>query len=317
MSLTRRGVTLLITTAILAAAWGILGLRDLGYVVVFLGACLLIAAAIAAMVRVPGGAAQAPLLRQIAATTAVGHEHTARASVRLGLAPVTVTNAHWVTGGGHEETRHETLAVLDGSRLLAKGAVASSQLSVRFARRGHATVRLVSVECEDPLGLVRRRVTLGATADVLVVPKLLARADGVALAAAQASGHGPVVTVAAGDVGEPGADIREYRAGDSVRQVHWKQSARQRSLFVRLPEKESQRVADVYLPTASAAYVSADQFEHAVSAAATAGARQISVGNAVRLRAGSAEPEVFTTAAGLMRRLAVVQLDGDQAAADD
>lgn len=308
LTLTRRGVSLLVTTAALGAAWAVLGLRDLGYLVAFLGACLVLAVlATTATILAPNDASAGPALSLETPTPAVGAAHTVRATLAFRLAPATAVAALWETPGGREETPV-------GPAGLAAARTVATSLAVSHRARGPALLRLVSVRVEDPLGLVRRRIAVGAEASVLVVPRLLTDAGGLGASAIAHDGGDPTDSVAAhtGQLGAPGSDIRDYRAGDSVRQIHWKQSARQRELVVRTPERDATRVAEVRLVTRPEAYASPEQFEHAVSVAATAGVRLLRGGNVVRVHAGSSEPEVFTSPGDLMRALAVVRLDGEE-----
>ncbi|GAA1314223.1 hypothetical protein GCM10020360_20550 [Nonlabens tegetincola] len=308
---TRRGVSLLVSVAILAALWVLLGQRDIGFFVALLAASLAVAVLFAlAVVRRP----QATISLDTP-TPAVGTPQTVRATVRFRRLAATAITAQWAARAGLIETPVDphpggatpTAAPRSDERRHRTTTVTASVVFTHHSR-GPAVLRLVALRVEDPLGLVRRRIKLGAAAEVLVVPRLLEVTDFTAVPNVTVSERDDAYGAGPAQHGAPGSDTREYRRGDTPRQIHWKHSARQCELVVRLPERDLGSVADVRLETDPAAYASAEEFEHAVSVAATAGVAQLGEGNPVRLHLGARTPERFSSVAALMRALALVRL---------
>jgi uncharacterized protein (DUF58 family) len=88
-------------------------------------------------------------------------------------------------------------------------------------------------ESIDPFGLARISNPLTGTSDVLVLPRITPLTD---LARDTAAGLVGLVS-RMGRVGSDDVMIREYRAGDDVRRIHWRSSARSQTLMVRREEQ--------------------------------------------------------------------------------
>ena len=69
--------------------------------------------------------------------------------------------------------------------------------------------------------------------------------------------------------------IREYAAGDSRRQIHWKSTAKTGRLMVRQYEESRRSRMAVVLSVAEAEYADAEEFELAVRSAASLGLRAV------------------------------------------
>lgn len=144
-------------------------------------------------------------------------------------------------------------------------------------RRGVFDIGPFVVEVSDPYRVAWSEVTLGSTQALIVTPRVadlpmtslsIAAEDGSDRAQRKLHGGG-------------GDDLmtREYRHGDPMRRVHWKASARQGELMVRLEEQRSHAQARVVLDTRRAGYRDAgtasasepesDSFEWAVAFAAS------------------------------------------------
>lgn len=85
--------------------------------------------------------------------------------------------------------------------------------------------------------------------------------------------------------------IREYQAGDSRRHVHWKSTAKTGQLMVRQYEETKRSQMLVILDPGIASYRDEQEFELAVSAAASLGVRGIRDGRDVRVVLGREVPE--------------------------
>lgn len=99
--------------------------------------------------------------------------------------------------------------------------------------RGRYRFGPLVVEAIDPFGLARIRRPLAGTSDVLVLPRTTPLTD---LARGTAAGLVGLVS-RMGRVGSDDVMIREYRAGDDVRRIHWRSSARSQTLMVRREEQ--------------------------------------------------------------------------------
>jgi len=159
----------------------------------------------------------------------------------------------------------------EGGTLAALPPGGRAEVRARLVPRRRGVLALAAVEFAraDLLGLVRgvRRLSL---ADKLVVlprryrlPRLLLPAQRVL----QPGGHALAASV--GD-SEEFLSLREYRAGDSLRRIHWKSFARTGTPVVKEFEAEFFERHALVLDTALPAHAaSEDAFEDAVSVAAS------------------------------------------------
>lgn len=330
LSVTRRGVFFLCAAVGCGALWVVLGVQGLSILALFFAACLVIA--LLGVVPIPRGRRHrtAPLTLSAETTApAVGGAYAVRATGELRRGLGTVVAAEWeiadhlaapvrriapVHSGRDAPVRRRARARTGTAPNSALPAASdprgvSALLTIAHRSRGPATIRIIAAELHDPLGLVRRSMRIDQRISVLVVPQLLAGERLRAGAAGGGAGDARRLATNRERVGLPGGDVREYLAGDPVRQINWKQSARQRELLVRLPEQESRSVVELRLDTDAAAYDTSEPFEHAVSVVATEGVRQLRAGNDVRLRSGAADPELCHTPSQLLRALALVRID--------
>lgn len=272
MRLTRRGWGVLGGALALWGAWWILGLRDIWYVVAFLGALLVISALTAVIV---------PLVVR----------HTLSVSVSdpaptLGDQITVTARARGRGTRGFAVVWSETEAVTP----------LAEELSIEWVafRRGSRQLGVSRLKFLDPLGLVSRTISQSALIEVLVLPRLIpGLADLIGENHVQALGDASIST-AIGSSGPPGGAIRQYRSGDARRQIHWKQTARQGELLVNIHEDAERHRRSILLVTDRDAYPLDDEFERAVSAAATAAIHSIRDGCEVLLDDGAARHVIET-----------------------
>lgn len=111
------------------------------------------------------------------------------------------------------------------------------------ARRGRWAAGPLEVRRQDPFGVAAWHGPLGGASTVAVRPSVtvLSLADGPAARDVDRAALG-ARTPAADD-----ASLRDYRAGDDLRRVHWRSSARRGALVVRQDERAGRRPATVVL----------------------------------------------------------------------
>lgn len=135
-------------------------------------------------------------------------------------------------------------------------AAVSLEAEPIFWRRGHHLVGCREIYVYDVLHLFRVKRRLRAERQVQVVPRRLLS---VALFDTE-GGHHDMTTsfLELSSVPDYG-DIRDYRPGDSMKQIHWKLSTKGEELQVRRYSSESQkRIAIVCDPSAEAALFSSE-----------------------------------------------------------
>lgn len=266
---TGRGVALLVACALTAWLWQVVRIREVLELAVLEGAALGVALAWVAVGRLAGLAARV----EGASDRSLAPDEEARveASMRNRLPVPVAALAIWRADG---RTAHARVRI--GAR-----ASGTSGVDVRGQRRGVCAVELARVGVADPLSLFTWSWPGRARARVTVLPRLLAELDAPA-------GAGPgALAERRGEAGQPGGSLRDYRAGDALRRIHWKQTARQGKLLVHEPESGSGRRADLVLVTDPASYPDRDRgasaFELAVSVVATLARDWLRAGAAVRV----------------------------------
>lgn len=156
--------------------------------------------------------------------------------------------------------------------LLRGGADHRERLAISASRRGVIQVGPMTVGRGDPVGILRREHAWPGVQQIFVHPVTV-----------------PIPSTSAGLVrdleGAPTSDIvdadlsfhaiRQYVAGDSYRHVHWKSTAKTGTLMVRQYEETRHSRIAVVLDLESASYASDDEFEMAVSAAASLGVQGV------------------------------------------
>ena len=181
-------------------------------------------------------------------------------------------------------------------------------LDVRAARRGAVDLSLARARCSFPFDVRLAERGLGWRGELIVWP---------------ARGAGPFPPPRASPAAAPRADraaraiggdelaaIRPYRAGDPMRHVHWKATARHDRLISREPQDAPQPPARILLDLSAADDASC---ERAIARAAGAAEHYVGLGYTVELIVGDrAVVDVAAGQGGLERLLdALARLDLD------
>jgi uncharacterized protein (DUF58 family) len=171
--------------------------------------------------------------------------------------------------------------------LLRAGAAHRDTIVISAPKRGVIPVGPMTIGRGDPLGILRREHSWADVQNIYVHPKtapipstsagLLRDLEGAA-----------TKTIVDSDLSFHA--IREYLPGDSYRHVHWKSTAKTGTLMVRQYEETRRSRIAVALDLNSAEYASDDEFEMAVSIAASLGQQAVRAGREVIITA-SAEIE--------------------------
>jgi uncharacterized protein (DUF58 family) len=137
---------------------------------------------------------------------------------------------------------------------------------VRPQQRGRYRVELVSVGSLFPFGFLRKDIGTGLQADTIVWPAPVAyRRHGLGAARRVTGGERVARAGTGGDL----LALRRYTAGDSHRLIHWKASARTRTLLVRQFSAESAEGYSIWLRTDAGMWPRPEQFELLISLVAT------------------------------------------------
>ncbi len=196
--------------------------------------------------------------------------------------------------------------------LLAAGAEHTEQLSIAAARRGVIDVGPVSVSRGDPVGLLRREA-LWPEIHTLHVHPVTAIIPGTSAGLIRDLEGLPTNTIVDADLAFHA--IRDYVPGDSRRHVHWKSTAKTGRLMVRqYEEARHSRIAVTIGITAEEEYESDDEFELAVSVAASLSLQAVRDGRDLVVTTSAERPELVrgevVTIRTLPTRSAATMLDG-------
>ncbi len=165
-----------------------------------------------------------------------------------------------LSAGAGSERRHLEMR-------LDPGAGTRLEWPVKALRRGRLQVRLLAVGSLFPFGFLRKAVASDLGAEVLVWPAAVEyrrHTEGAAWRTVRSDGQ----VNRFGQSGDLRA-LRRYSPGDSPRLVHWKASARLRHLMVRQFSAEGMEGFTLRLITDAAVWTRPEQFELALSFAAT------------------------------------------------
>lgn len=155
---------------------------------------------------------------------------------------------------------------------LPRGGAFDEQFPIPTVRRGVVPIGPARTVRADPIGLMRREIVWSQVVDLHVHPRTV-----------------PITALSTGFIrdleGAPTRDLtasdiafhalREYVPGDDRRHIHWRSSAKTGTFMVRQFEETRRSRLMIVLDLDEAAYTDAAEFELAVSAAASVGARAI------------------------------------------
>ncbi|GAA5034687.1 DUF58 domain-containing protein [Microbacterium fluvii] len=176
-----------------------------------------------------------------------------------------------------------------GVPLLRPGHTIAQPLEIPSLRRGIVTVGPATTVRTDPIGLLRREHAFDDVHELYVHPRTVAVPSTSAGLIRDLEGA-PTRRLVDADMSFHA--IREYAPGDSRRQVHWKSTAKTGQLMVRQYEESRRSRMAIVLAAAEAEYADADEFELAVSCAASLGLRAVRDARDIDIVTGSEIPRV-------------------------
>lgn len=144
--------------------------------------------------------------------------------------------------------------------------------TIPTARRAVIVVGPVRSVRADPLHLLRRQVRWTEPEDLFVHPKTTALAGSAAGFIRDLEGM-PTTDLSSADVSFHA--LRDYVPGDDRRHIHWKTTARTNKLMVRQFEETRRAHLAISLSINTDEYASEEEFELAISAAASIGRQAI------------------------------------------
>lgn len=173
--------------------------------------------------------------------------------------------------------------------LLFAAAEHTEDLTIGAHRRGVIDIGPMTIGRGDPIGILRREVSWPQVERIHVHPVTV-----------------PIPSTSAGLVkdleGTPTRDIvdadlafhaiREYSPGDSQRHIHWKSTAKTGTLMVRQYEETRRASLAVTLDLNTEEYSTEDEFELAVSAAASIAVQGVRDGREVIVSMSAEVPEL-------------------------
>ena len=155
---------------------------------------------------------------------------------------------------------------------LARGAEHEELFAVPTVRRGVIRIGPVLSVRGDPWGLLRRRVAWTDALEVYVHPRV-ARLEGTAVGVLRDL-EGQSTTVVS-DADMSFHALRNYVPGDDRRHIHWKTTARTGTLMVRQFDDTRRTHMAVAVATGPKDHADEDEFELAVSVAASIGVQTL------------------------------------------
>lgn len=171
--------------------------------------------------------------------------------------------------------------------LLRAGTEHRENLSIAAVRRSIITVGPMTIGRGDPIGILQRDHTWPDVQHIFVHPVTVPIPSTSAGLMRDLEG---VVTSTIVDSDLAFHAIRDYVPGDSRRHVHWKSTAKTGHLMVRQYEETRRSRIAIAIDLDISQYTSEDEFEMAVSAAASLGLQAVRDGREVVITASSRIP---------------------------
>ncbi|MDF2916414.1 MAG: hypothetical protein K0S70_631 [Microbacterium sp.] len=187
--------------------------------------------------------------------------------------------------------------------LLRHGHTHTEQVVVPTHRRGIITVGPARTVRGDPLGILKREGTWDDVHTLYIHPVTTALRSTTTGYIRDLEGSASRTVV---DADFSFHAIRPYVAGDSQRQIHWKSTAKTGTLMVRQYEETRRSRMVIALAVGDDEYASDDEFELAVSAAASLGIRGIRDGRDVDVVVGGEVPEFARRRIRTIRELTTI-----------
>ncbi len=158
---------------------------------------------------------------------------------------------------------------------LAGGERHDALFGIPTQRRAILPVGPVRSVRGDSLGLVARRVRWTDPVDLFIHPKT------VRLAGASSGMLRDLEGLPSADLADDDVSfhaLRDYVAGDDLRHVHWKSTARTGTMMVRQFEQTRRSHLSIVLSTRAADYADEDEFELAISSVGSLGVQALADG---------------------------------------
>lgn len=251
------------------------GLREV-VVVGFAGAVLVVVAAVALIGRSRLLIRMRLPQHRVAVGDAAGVVVTAENPARLPSVPTTVEVP---VGAGLVDVAIPSIG--------PKGSF-EREVPVPTVRRGVLDVGPVTGVRADPVGLVRREVVWTAREQVIVHPRTIAIPSTSTGLVRDLEGQA-TTDLSPSDIAFHA--IREYMPGDDPRTIHWKSTAKSGALMVRQFEDTRRSHLVIALAVSRAEFADDEEFELAVSAAASLGTRAVRDGREVTVVVSERTPE--------------------------
>lgn len=172
--------------------------------------------------------------------------------------------------------------------LLRRGTSHEEAVEIPAPRRGVVTIGPISSVRGDPLGLLRREATWAQTHTLYIHPRTTSIPPTSAGFIRDLDGRPSPVLV---DADISFHAIREYVPGDAQRHVHWKSTAKTGTLMVRQYEQSRRSRMVIAIDTDHHSFRDDEEFELAVSVAASLGIRGVRDGRNVQVVVGEEIPE--------------------------
>ncbi len=136
---------------------------------------------------------------------------------------------------------------------LEAGETEAFEREVRCTRRGKYDMREFQIKTGDPFGLFQLSKFLATGEEIIIYPKLTRLQE-----------IKPLARQHFGDFDQKEnrfenhsliSDLREWQAGDSIKKIHWKQTARQEQIVVKNYEKKGDIAPKIFLDMSESSYL--------------------------------------------------------------